>query len=423
MMNFEEKCAYSYDPKWTEENWLDFVRSSIEFYDVTEIFTTLFNLFSVKGFFTTIEFLLNLGVNINSQNQFNQTVLMYACGNSNLELVKYLVEKGANVNMYDNLGKTSLIYCCLCIMDTSSDLDIKNTYNDYDKVNDGETESNKCYETESNKCYETESNKCYETESNKCYESESNKSCESESDKVNDDDISSSIDDYNTSLEILKFLLKSGADPNLSDKEGITPIYVTASNKYTDATKILLDHGAKVNVATNDRETPLMTAANYNGRLESVKLLIEHGADYNFLDVNGFPVIGRPICRGYLDITQYFIQNLKININHRNHSGNTILYHSINISYYNCTKMTEFLLRNGANPDNINNKGKSPRYFLFLTGLKPLFDKYPKVITLRSLCLRIIFENNINIDDQPHLLFKYPDEFEEEEGYNERIEK
>ena len=44
--------------------------------------------------------------------------------------------------------------------------------------------------------------------------------------------------------------------------------------------KLLLDHGADVNVKDEDGETPLFCASN-NGHKEIVKLLLEHGADVN----------------------------------------------------------------------------------------------------------------------------------------------
>ena len=44
-------------------------------------------------------------------NDNGQTLLMWACQNNNLELVKYLIGKGANVNLLDGDKENILVYC------------------------------------------------------------------------------------------------------------------------------------------------------------------------------------------------------------------------------------------------------------------------------------------------------------------------
>jgi ankyrin repeat protein len=93
--------------------------------------------------------------------------------------------------------------------------------------------------------------------------------------------------------EMVRLLLEAHADPNAvlstTSTSGETPL-IWASGMGTHAAEVvelLLDHGAKVNVADHG-QTPLLHAIRF-GRIDVVRMLIEHGADVNFLDKQGAP--------------------------------------------------------------------------------------------------------------------------------------
>jgi ankyrin repeat protein len=48
------------------------------------------------------EFLINKGVDIDSQDNYGTTALMFACGLGNEEFVRILLERGANTELVDN---------------------------------------------------------------------------------------------------------------------------------------------------------------------------------------------------------------------------------------------------------------------------------------------------------------------------------
>ena len=79
-------------------------------------------------------------------------------------------------------------------------------------------------------------------------------------------------------------LLANGADVNTKgrydDHDGLTALFLAATLGYKEIVKILLRHGADVNAKTNKGLTALNSASN-NGHKEVVNLLLENGADAN----------------------------------------------------------------------------------------------------------------------------------------------
>jgi ankyrin repeat protein len=90
---------------------------------------------------------------------------------------------------------------------------------------------------------------------------------------------------YGGNREIVAQLIENGLDVNAHDPYGVTPLYLAVENGQMETVKLLLVHGANVNVipkpnvpAGRPSMTPLMVAAQ-RGHAEIVKLLIKHGAD------------------------------------------------------------------------------------------------------------------------------------------------
>ena len=117
-----------------------------------------------------------------------------------------------------------------------------------------------------------------------------------------------------------KALVESGADCNLPDTYfGTTPLIQAAGIYETsDYVKLLLAHGANPNLAsippdrTKAPTTPLIEAS--STRLESVKLLVEAGADINSLTSIGYmSAISGAFLGRDLDILSYLIIEKKAN--------------------------------------------------------------------------------------------------------------
>ncbi|KAB8257629.1 hypothetical protein BDV32DRAFT_127216 [Aspergillus pseudonomiae] len=84
----------------------------------------------------------------------------------------------------------------------------------------------------------------------------------------------------------IKALLEQGEDVEAKSKNGQTALHIAAGiEDETETARTLLEHGANVSAVDVDLETPLSIAV-VEGGLETVKLLVESGADVGNLDTS-----------------------------------------------------------------------------------------------------------------------------------------
>ncbi|MFB6704397.1 ankyrin repeat domain-containing protein [Streptomyces sp. NPDC056333] len=87
----------------------------------------------------------------------------------------------------------------------------------------------------------------------------------------------------------VKTLLQTGADPELADSEGTTPLYVASVNGEAEIVRLLLAAGASPDTESKglgSEGTPLCAAACW-GHAEAVHALLTHGADPNMHEDHG----------------------------------------------------------------------------------------------------------------------------------------
>jgi uncharacterized protein len=84
----------------------------------------------------------------------------------------------------------------------------------------------------------------------------------------------------------IRFLLQRGADPNIRNKKGITPLQLATAMGFTDGVEALIKGGASVNVSDQTGETPLIAAVHARN-VAMVRLLLDKGADADHNDNSG----------------------------------------------------------------------------------------------------------------------------------------
>ena len=100
---------------------------------------------------------------------------------------------------------------------------------------------------------------------------------------------------YYNLTELLLLLLQKGANPNVRDNDGDTPLHLCMMGLCENTTNgnmvyILVSHNANVNDLNNDFESPLKYGVLYN-YTEGVRILLQSGATPNAIDRDGNTIL------------------------------------------------------------------------------------------------------------------------------------
>lgn len=112
-----------------------------------------------------------------------------------------------------------------------------------------------------------------------------------------------------SSTNIMRILLKAGANPNPSVLNGtIEPLIVTAARggRAPKMLELLLDYGADINASSSHRTNPLLIAAEY-GNLKLVEFLVKRGANLDCADNDGDTPLILAIGQGRQAVAEYLV--------------------------------------------------------------------------------------------------------------------
>jgi uncharacterized protein len=151
-------------------------------------------------------------------------------------------------------------------------------------------------------------------------------------------------------IETVSVLLALGADPNILDPQGISPLRVAATNQNLDLAKILIEGGADLNDGSlvDIMEIPYKrfefqhAASNYDNTTtveELTALMFEMGVDVDSTPETGIPLFST----GF--------------VGDRGTSGQTVLF---NAALGDRFETVEMLLANGASPNALSERGSTP---------------------------------------------------------------
>jgi ankyrin repeat protein len=88
---------------------------------------------------------------------------------------------------------------------------------------------------------------------------------------------------HSNDVGAVKRLLSEGADPNLANRFGFTPLHEAALARNAAMLELMLEAGGDANATFGEGETVLMTAARA-GDVASVRVLLEHGGKVDFTE-------------------------------------------------------------------------------------------------------------------------------------------
>ncbi len=146
-------------------------------------------------------------------------------------------------------------------------------------------------------------------------------------------------------IEIVRMLLRRGARPDVSGRDGYTPLGLAALRGYLESARALLAAGADVNLRSAHGNTPLHDAVATN-RLELVNLLLAHRADLTRRNDAGLPALAMAAMGGHTDVIAALLYR-GANPNITDRQGQTPLQWAIE---KNQRAAGELLMAGGARP-------------------------------------------------------------------------
>jgi ankyrin repeat protein len=150
-------------------------------------------------------------------------------------------------------------------------------------------------------------------------------------------------------------LLQRGADVNVLDKLGLSPLHQASQGGRLDIVQLLLEHGADINLQSSTGVHPLGVASRA-GKIEVVRLLLKRGANVNSQNKSGRSALYSAARCGHLNVVRLLIES-GANVDLHNKQGSTPLYFASNRGH---VKLAELLIQHGANVGLRKNSGRTP---------------------------------------------------------------
>ena len=176
--------------------------------------------------------------------------------------------------------------------------------------------------------------------------------------------------------DLVKLLLNMGADPNLANQRGCTPLHFAVGNfgtvKFVVGTvKLLLEARADPDKADENGNTPLNCGTMFS-RTESVKLLLEAGGEPKTANKKGETPLYWAAVHGHKGLVKFLIdRGAKLNAA-TNTREETPLHMA---AAYRHIDVVQLLLNAGADPDVKNDVGSTPLHFGALSGCQYVVKK------------------------------------------------
>lgn len=101
--------------------------------------------------------------------------------------------------------------------------------------------------------------------------------------------------------DIVNLLLRRGANPNIGNSFGRTPLLLATFGQPISVLEALLQAGANVNAKANNGDTALMAAANYNNA-DALKMLLKYDADRSIKNDHGETALSIALSQNHREI-------------------------------------------------------------------------------------------------------------------------
>ena len=151
---------------------------------------------------------------------------------------------------------------------------------------------------------------------------------------------------HNDHSEVVQILLKGGADPNIQEKDGSTALMYACWNDHSEVVQILLKGGADPNTQKKDGSTALMYAC-HNDHFEVVQILLKGGADPNIQKGDGWAALMSACTNGHSEVVEILLKG-GADPNTQKKDGFTALMYAC---WNDHSEVVQILLKGGADPN------------------------------------------------------------------------
>lgn len=151
----------------------------------------------------------------------------------------------------------------------------------------------------------------------------------------------------NNQVDLLESLLTGGADIDVEDRRGLTPLFYAACSGSKEAVVYLVEKGARIEQPnTRSQQWSIVGHAAKNNQHEIVKLLIEKGALIDGSNESGYTMLHYAACGGAYECAVIAIDQ-GIDVNCKNLINQTPLHLAAALNH---PAVVRLLLEHGADP-------------------------------------------------------------------------
>ncbi|XP_059146090.1 putative ankyrin repeat protein RF_0381 [Physella acuta] len=171
--------------------------------------------------------------------------------------------------------------------------------------------------------------------------------------------------------DIAVILLDEGADVNLANREGKTALHLAAYHGSMKLVKLLIQRGAEINSVDENKQTALHYCA-HNGRDDIVDLLLEAGASANIKDNEGKLALHNAVEYEHSEAILKLVKFTEIDT--EDNDGKTALHYSVltplyrDPLYHNSVVLTETLLKAKAKASIRDKEGRTVLHYAAIQG-------------------------------------------------------
>ncbi|KKP06334.1 hypothetical protein THAR02_01579 [Trichoderma harzianum] len=158
---------------------------------------------------------------------------------------------------------------------------------------------------------------------------------------------------YNGDIEIVRYLLSHNADPNIARSNGITPLWLAAQQGYSEVARLLAEAKADVHATDDSGWTALHVVFDTT---ETVRVLLEHGADMNRMNNKETTPLGLAINSNQVNTLKLMLSESKIKPDWSIPSTSRAIHRAVRDGY---TEVMSLVLEAGVNVNLVDDENAS----------------------------------------------------------------